>query len=733
MIDRLRGGGARARVALRRVLRVARWESSRAAGGVDRRTLAAAVALVAVAGGVVGVGVATGVAGFDVDRDVYRVGVDPASPYADAVAADPSLRAVPAREAALGETTDATVITVVAPGSDGPGDGPIAAARVDEVVVRGTDTRKGAAAAASVREAIEAHNERLMRAEPNETAAFPLTVTLRYAERSGGPADGPTLGGSGGESATDGDGATGGESATGGDGATTADGGSATDGDDATGGESATGGDDAMTADGGSAAADGGSDPAGDATDGDATDGNSDAGDTADGETEGTAGDTAADETGDTAGDTAADEDEPGEATEADGPAVPPVGSGVFGADTTGSPSSITPPFPFVSLLLAFAFLVPMNFLIQAYGSSILDERTNRRGEPLLVTPLSPAEIVAGKTLPYAVAAAAATVLIALAVGGGALSVVAVLPVAAAFLGATFVGAVFARSFKELTFLTVGVSVLVTTYAFVPAIFTNVTPVALVSPLTLVVFDLQGEAVSAGQTLFSTAPMTLGAGLLFALGLGVYREEDLFSQKPVTRKLLDALAVRLSPVTAGEARLSRRRLRALGSVALLTGCAIPFVFVAELLAVAVLFALPVTVSVPVLLVTIAFVEEVAKSVGLYAGFERGVFDRSDAVAVAVGVASGTGFFLAEKATAVVQVVGLTDLFLGRAAFADVAGLSGHAPAALAALLAAPLVLHVVATTVAAAGAVRGRTAYAVALALSTLVHAAYNVGVVSLG
>jgi len=702
VIDRLRGGGARARVALRRVLRVARWESSRAAGGVDRRTLAAAVALVAVAGGVVGVGVATGVAGFDVDRDVYRVGVDPASPYADAVAADPSLRAVPAREAALGETTDATVITVVAPSSDGPGDGPIAAARVDEVVVRATDTRKGAAAAASVREAIEAHNERLMRAEPNETAAFPLTVTLRYAERSGGPADGPTLGGSGGESATGGDGATG--------------------------GESATGGDDATTADGGSAAADGGSDPAGDATDG-----NSDAGDTAADETRDTAGDTVDSETEDTAGDTAADEDEPGEATEADGPAVPPVGSGVFGADTTGSPSSITPPFPFVSLLLAFAFLVPMNFLIQAYGSSILDERTNRRGEPLLVTPLSPAEIVAGKTLPYAVAAAAATALIALAVGGGALSVVGVLPVAAAFLGATFVGAMFARSFKELTFLTVGVSVLVTTYAFVPAIFTNVTPVALVSPLTLVVFDLQGEAVSAGQTLFSTAPMTLGAGLLFALGLGVYREEDLFSQKPVTRKLLDALAVRLSPVTASEARLSRRRLRALGSVALLTGCAIPFVFVAELLAVAVLFALPVTVSVPVLLVTIAFVEEVAKSAGLYAGFERGVFDRSDAVAVAVGVASGTGFFLAEKATAVVQVVGLTDLFLGRAAFADVAGLSGHAPAALAALLAAPLVLHVVATTVAAAGAVRGRTAYAVALALSTLVHAAYNVGVVSLG
>jgi ABC-type Na+ efflux pump permease subunit len=384
--------------------------------------------------------------------------------------------------------------------------------------------------------------------------------------------------------------------------------------------------------------------------------------------------------------------------------------------------------------LLAFIFLVPMNFLIQAYGSSVLDERTNRRGEPLLVTPLSPVDIVAGKTLPYVAAAILVTTVIAVAVGGGALSVVAVLPVALAFLAATFVGAMFARSFKELTFVTVGVSVLLTTYAFVPAIFTNVTPVALVSPLTLVVFDLQGEAVSAGEALFSTVPMALGAALLFGLGLGVYREEDMFTQKPVTRKFLDALAVRLSPVEDAALRglADRGRLRALGSVAFLTACAVPFVFVAELLAVATLFALPVTVSVPVLLVTIAFIEEVAKSVHLYAGFERGVFARSERVAVAVGVASGIGFFLAEKATAVVQAVGLTDLYVGRAAFGSVAGTAGLPPLALAAMLFAPLLLHGFVTTVAAVGASRNRTAYALTLVLATLLHAAYNFGVVRL-
>lgn len=155
-------------------------------------------------------------------------------------------------------------------------------------------------------------------------------------------------------------------------------------------------------------------------------------------------------------------------------------------------------------------------------------------------------------------------------------------------------------------------------------------------------------------------------------------------------------------------------------------------FVAELLAVALLFALPVTVSIPVLLVTIAFIEELAKSIHLYAGFERGAFARTDRVAVAVGTASAVGFFLAEKATAVVQAVGLTELYVGRAAFGSVAGMEGLPPIAIVGLFFAPLLLHGFATTVAAVGASRSRTYYVLTLALATLLHAAYNFGVVRL-
>lgn len=640
---------------LRRVLRVARWETARAGGGVDRRTALAALALLFVAVGILGAGVAAGVVGLDVDRDVYRVGVDHDTPYAGAVEAEPSLTRIPAQRARLGDTADLVIVT------SGPPDA------AEAVTVLASDSRKGEAAAAAFREAVAAHNERVMAAEENRTAAFPVTVTLQYVGRTSGLETDPTLGG-----------------------------------EDGGGGGS----------DGGSGASEGGGGEGGDGEGGDGRSGDADVsgGGTVD-----------SDATGESVPD--------GEG----GLAVPSVGGSAFRADAVGSPGSISPPFPFVSLLLAFVFLVPMNFLIQAYGSSILDERTNRRGEPLLVTPLAPVDIVAGKTLPYVAAAAVVTTLIALAVGGGALSVVAVLPVAMTFLGATFVGAMFARSFKELTFVTVGVSVLLTTYAFVPAIFTNVTPVALVSPLTLVVFDLQGEPVGLGELLFATGPMTIGAALLFGLGLGVYREEDMFTQKPVGRKFLDALAVRLAAV--GEtppAKSLWSRLRPLAPVAFLTACTVPFVFVAELLAVALLFALPVTVSIPVLLVTIAFIEEFAKSVHLYAGFERGAFVRGDRVAVAVGSASAVGFFLAEKATAVVQAVGLTELYVGRAAFGSVAGVEGLPPIAIAGLFFAPLLLHGFTTVVAAVGASRNRTAYVLTLAAAALIHAGYNFGVVRL-
>ena len=328
------------------------------------------------------------------------------------------------------------------------------------------------------------------------------------------------------------------------------------------------------------------------------------------------------------------------------------------------------------------------------------------------MSPVSPREIVAGKTLPYFLGMALITTLIASGVGGGFVSIAAVVPIGLCFLAATFLGAMLARSFKELTFVTVAVSVFLMSYVFVPAVFADATPIALISPLTLVVCDLTSESISVGEYAFSTGPFYLSGIVLFALGTGIYREEDLFTQRPVPAKFLDALCVRL---------VSRK------SVALLSAAFIPFVFVTELLCIAVFFALPMGYSVPVLLLVIATVEELGKSVHVYAGFAQNRFASGTHSVLVLGTLSGVGFFLGEKVTLLTQAVGLPELALGRAAFVP----SGAGRATLVALALAPLVLHCVTASISSIGASRSKRAYLLALVAAIGVHAAYNFTVVT--
>jgi ABC-type Na+ efflux pump permease subunit len=404
-------------------------------------------------------------------------------------------------------------------------------------------------------------------------------------------------------------------------------------------------------------------------------------------------------------------------------------GAPLSGDELSGSPAEIEPPFPFQSLVLALLFVIPLNFLIQAYGSTILSERINRRGELMLVSPVSRFDIIGGKTLPYFLGAMLVEAI--LAVGllflvqgelGGLVSLLALTPLVLLFLGTTFLGAMFARSFKELTFVTVTITVTLTAYAFVPAIFSEINEIALISPLTIVVRNLQSEAVSLPEFAFSTVPPLLVALVCFGLGSGLYREEDMFAQRSIPGRVLDALA---GPITER------------WHVGAMTALLVPFAFVAQLLAIALLFVLSETsvpglgtlsVAVVLIFVIVAITEELVKSLHIYAAYERGRFDRSGKTALALGVASGIGFFLAEKIALLAQLVGLPQLDVGEA------GLLGGVvvgPAVLLFLL-APLTLHVVTAALSAAGASRGKPAYILAIITAMIVHIAYNLTVVVL-
>ncbi|ADB60433.1 ABC-type Na+ efflux pump permease component- like protein [Haloterrigena turkmenica DSM 5511] len=625
----------RLRGALARTARIARWEVSRSAGTVDRKTVLVLAALALVVG-VVGFSAAG--EGLGLEDEIYVVAVDEDSRYHDVAVESEAFRPMPLDELVIENGDDANADVVLTRNGELAHYGPHGEAAHDAFI-----------------DAIDSYNEQRLRQEANQTAAYPVHVELDYQKRdfdgSAEPDESDGASSDGSDDGTDAGSGTGTETTDGSGGEDSSDGGS---GDDTTSG-GATGGD-----------ADGS------------------------GQSDGT------DDSGD------------GRLQ------VPNVGASGAVDGTSGPPGSISPPFPFQSLLLAFLFVVPMNFVIQAYGSTIMDERVKRRGELLLVSPASRREIVAGKTLPYLLGLIAVAVGITVAVQGGLLSIAAAIPIALLFLAATFAGAMLARSYKELTFVTVTISVFLTTYTFIPAVFADVNPIALISPLTLIVTNLQGESVSLGEYVFSTAPFYCSAAVCFLLGIGVYREEDMFAQKALPAKVLDAIA---------------SRLHSYRSVAVLTMLFIPFVFAGQLLAVAVLFAVPEQLAVPIVIVLAAAIEEVAKSVHVYAGFVRSRFDASLRVAAVLGVCSGAGFFLGEKVTHVVQFVGLPELTVGAAAFGpDPSG----GPLVLVAVFLAPLVLHVVTAVISAIGASRGPNAYSVGFLIATLVHAGYNLGVIAL-
>ena len=624
----------------RKILRIARWEVTKNAGGIDRKTAAVVAVTLLVLGAAAPLVVAQG--GVTLDEGFYRVGVDEESPLYPVVGSD-STFAVQDPGGELGSEIDLRI-------------------RGSRVIA--SDSQKGQAALAELRSSVDSYNDRVMSEESNQSAAFPVTVTLEYAERNR-----TTTGG------TD-----------------TVDGGTVDDGTSPDTGTPDNGGTDSDPADGGGSdgtTGDGSNGTAGDGSTGDDTDGS-----TSDGSTGGIGG----------------------------------IARGLTGSDAmTGTPSDISPPFPFQSLILAFLFVIPLNFVIQAYGSTMLSERLNRRGELMLVAPVSRGDIIAGKTLPYFLGALLFEGLIAGGIlylqpdsGSGLYALAAVVPLILLFLSATFLGAMFARSFKELTFVTVSITVGLTTYAFIPAIFTDVTPIALVSPLTVVVRDIQGVGIEPLSLLLSTLPPLFTAGLFFVLGAGLYREEDMFTQRPIPLKVLDSLA----------GRIYRRR-----SVALVVSLLMPLVILAELVAVAAVYpismGLPQPIWLGLILLSIVVIEELAKSLPIYAGFVHNRYDRSLRSALAVGAVAGLGFFLAEKGLLLVQLLGgLPDV--QQAAVVSAGPTAGIGPAVGLLLLLAPLALHVVTAATSAVGMRSGRQGYSIGLTAAVAIHFIYNFAVVML-
>lgn len=369
------------------------------------------------------------------------------------------------------------------------------------------------------------------------------------------------------------------------------------------------------------------------------------------------------------------------------------------------TPSQVEPPFPMESLLLTFAYLIPMNLIGQFYSGSFFGERTARTGVMLLAAPTTGGRIILGKSLPYILLTLILTAGITVAIGAGLVGFLAALPIVGFVLASSLLLGLLAPHPRALTFLLVTTTVLLSTFLFLPAVFVDIHPVAFMSPVSVISHAIRGTAVGWGPFLYATAPMGLATVVLAAVAVPVYREELLFGPRGMVSKAVAAVSI----------LVKRPSMVFVAGVA-----AVPFAMALELFVLLFAIALNVETAFLVFLFGAALVEEALKGLAV---FSRHRAD-NDARPWASGLLAGAGFFVGEKLALLLGLVGFGLLDLGP----DVLATFGIASSAL--LVVAPLALHVVTATITAYLARRGAGGATLGVWVAALVHAAYNAAIV---
>ncbi|MDD1667428.1 MAG: ABC transporter permease, partial [Methanomicrobiales archaeon] len=315
---------------------------------------------------------------------------------------------------------------------------------------------------------------------------------------------------------------------------------------------------------------------------------------------------------------------------------------------TYKTPSMLSPSLPFDSIIFVFVFIFPLYFTSQFFMMSVMNERIGRKGEILLSSPLHPLVIIAGKMLPYLLGMLVASVGVILAARASLLILLPLLPVILFFLAAALLIGMLSRSFKELSFISIFFSTVVTSYLFFPSIFANVHVISLVSPLTLIILQVQGTGFTPADYLYSTSLFYLTSGVLLYIGAVNFNAERLFDLQPFLPRLREFISSSLS------------REHPYRSLFLANLFLVPFIFMLQMMALVLFFNLPMPLSLVLLIVCAAFIEELAKSVGIYSLFHAGLRVLPGKTILLASAATALGFLLGEKLFLLFMLTQITD-------------------------------------------------------------------------
>ena len=388
----------------------------------------------------------------------------------------------------------------------------------------------------------------------------------------------------------------------------------------------------------------------------------------------------------------------------------------LFGIDTSLTsgdspydiPSRLSPPLPFDAIIFVFVFVFPLYFMSQFYMMSIMNERILKQGEVLLSAPIHPAAIILGKMLPYGIGMTLLALAIIFVREGNIEMLYPLIPIILFFLAAALFIGMTARSYRELSFISIFFSTLATSYLFFPTIFAHVHVVGLLSPVTLVIYALEGTGYALNEYLYSTALFYLISIILIVLSIKNYREEFLFSQRLLLDRWIDAISSFI------------HKKHPFISISAITICTVPFIFMAEMLVLVLFFNLPMPLSLLLIMGSVAFIEEIGKSIGLLAlyNIDKQFFTWKRLIFAAC--ATGLGFLCGEKLLLFVSLPQIADSIFGVAMFLTIG------------LLILPFLLHSVTALITALSLkLGGRRAYPLGIIFATIVHLLYNWNVLS--
>ncbi|AIG98735.1 ABC transporter permease family protein [Archaeoglobus fulgidus] len=345
-------------------------------------------------------------------------------------------------------------------------------------------------------------------------------------------------------------------------------------------------------------------------------------------------------------------------------------------------PEDIKTPSLVDRMVLAFLFVIPSYFAVQVFSSSLLEDKLLRRLEVLL-SAISRSDLIFGKILPHLLFSLLSSLAVSVYLGSYLAFLFAIPVILLLFSAQTFV-VMISRSYREATFLLLVVSLLITIYAFIPAVFSTAIPLSKISPITLLIASVQGEEINLTDLSLSFAHYLIMASMLLYFSMKALNP-DIAHGKEIFQKLVE---------------ISRLSVTSDSAAFILAFLSISFAFMAELFAVFMIFVLPRQLMIPALLVCVAAVEELIKGLIIFSSptARRAFF-------------TALGFFAGEKFLILFNV------------------LQEYSIAFLGQFLVLPLILHIATALLIAFTAKFG---YGRALMLAAILHAIYDHTVVML-